>query len=116
VLCLAVFAGCMSILGGILCRTEKQMLLVAIFGAMFLSALGGCWWPIEIVPQSFKTIAALTPSYWAMHGLQSVLYFGKSYQVLLLDCPILLGFAALFGLAAIASARFFGNATAKARA
>ena len=72
---------------------------------MALSALGGCWWPIELVPETFKTIATLTPSYWAMHGLQSILYFGRSYEVLTLECPILLGFAALLALAAIFSAR-----------
>jgi len=100
VLCLATFAGCLSILGGLVCNTEKQVILVSIFGSMVLSALGGCWWPIELVPETFKTIAMLTPSYWAMHGLQSVLYFGKSHEVLTLECPVLLGFAALLGLAA----------------
>ena len=105
VLCLALVGGCLSLLVGLLCATEKQVILVAIFGAMVLSALGGCWWPIELVPQTFKTIAMFTPSYWAMHGLQSVLYFGRSNEVLLFECPVLLGFAALFALAALYSAR-----------
>ncbi len=105
VLSLAAFAGCLSVLAGLLCRTEKQVILVAIFGSMVLSALGGCWWPIELVPETFKTIAMLTPSYWAMHGLQSVLYFGRSSEVLFFECPVLLGFAALLGLAALWSAR-----------
>lgn len=113
VVSLAVVAGAISILAGILCKVEKQVVLVAIFGSMILSALGGCWWPIEIVPETFKTIASLTPSYWAMHGLQSVLYFGRSYDVLLLDCPILLGFASLFGLAAVLSARMLSRSRAE---
>jgi len=105
VLCLAAFAGCLSILGGIVCQTEKQVILLAIFGSMILSALGGCWWPMEIVPDLFKTIALFLPSYWAMHALQSVLYFGRSYEVLTLECPVLLGFAALFGLLAVFAAK-----------
>jgi ABC-2 type transport system permease protein len=105
VLSLALVAGCLSVLAGLLCQTEKQVMLVAIFGAMLLSALGGCWWPIEIVPETFKTIAMLTPSYWAMHGLQSVLYFGRSSEVLVFECPVLLGFAALLGLVALWAAR-----------
>ncbi len=109
VVALAAVAGCLSLLAGVLCRTEKQVILVAIFGAMVLSALGGCWWPIEIVPGTFKTIAMLTPSYWAMHGLQSVLYFGRSYETLVLECPVLLGFAALFALAAVGAARLFAR-------
>ncbi len=95
ILCLAAFAGGLSVLGGLLCKSEKQVVQLAIFAAMFLSALGGCWWPIEVVPDLFKTIAQLTPTYWAVHGLQSVMYFNRSYQVLTLECPILLGFAAL---------------------
>ena len=101
VVALALFAGALSVLVGLVCRTEKQVILTGIFTAMILSALGGCWWPIEIVPDTFKTIAACTPSYWAVHGLQSVLYFGKSYQVLGLECPILLGFAVLCGALAV---------------
>ena len=97
VVALALFAGALSVMVGLVCQTEKQVILTGIFTAMVLSALGGCWWPIEIVPDAFKTIAACTPSYWAVHGLQSVLYFGKSYQVLGLECPILLGFALLCG-------------------
>ncbi len=101
VVALAVFAGALSVLAGLVFQTEKQVILGGIFCAMILSALGGCWWPIEIVPDAFKTIAACTPSYWAMHGLQSILYFGKSAQVLALECPILLGFAVACGLLAV---------------
>jgi ABC-2 type transport system permease protein len=109
VLALAAVAGCMSLLAGVLCSTEKQVMLVAIFGAMGLSALGGCWWPIEIVPEIFKRIAMLTPSYWAMHGLQSVLYFGRSYEAVLVECTVLLGFACLFALAAVGASRMRGR-------
>jgi ABC-2 type transport system permease protein len=111
VLSLGVVAGCLSVLVGLLCSTEKQVIVVAIFGAMVLSALGGCWWPIELVPETFKTIAMLTPSYWAMHGLQSVLYFGRSNEVILFECPVLLGFATLLGFAAFWSARLRAKAS-----
>ena len=46
-------------------------------------------------------MATFTPSYWAVHGLQRVMYFNKSYEVLLLECPILLAFAAAALMAAI---------------
>jgi ABC-2 type transport system permease protein len=101
VVALAIFAGSLSVLVGLACQTEKAVVLAGIFIAMLLSALGGCWWPIEIVPDVFKTIAACSPSYWAVHGLQNVLYFGKSYEVLTRECPILLGFALFFGLTAV---------------
>jgi ABC-2 type transport system permease protein len=105
VLSFAVFAGSLSILGGLVCRTEKQVIQLAIVAAMVLSALGGSWWPIELVPDRFQTIARLTPTYWGLHGLQSVMYFNKSHQVLWSECPILLGFAVGCLLAAIPFAR-----------
>lgn len=105
VLCFAIFAGCLSILGGIACQTEKQVSQIAIFASMFLAALGGCWWPVEIVPDFFKTVAHLTPTYWGIHGLQSVIYFNKSFPVLWKECPVLLLFAALCLAAAVWVAR-----------
>jgi hypothetical protein len=40
-----------------------------------------------------------------MHGLQSVLYFGRAHEVLTFECPVLLGFAALFALVAVITTR-----------
>ncbi len=93
ILCLATLAGCLGMLCGVLCQTERQVTNVAIFAAMVLAALGGCWWPIEIVPEGLKIVATFTPSYWALHGLQRVIYFNKSYEVLMLECPVLLAYA-----------------------
>jgi ABC-type multidrug transport system permease subunit len=101
ILCLAIFAGSLSMLCGVFCQTERQVIHVAIFVAVVLAALGGCWWPIEIVPEFFQRVATFTPSYWGVHGLQRVMYFNKSYEVLLLECPILLAFAAAVLMVAI---------------
>ncbi len=94
IFCFAVFAGCLCMLCGVLCQTEKQVLQLAIFLAVALAGLGGCWWPMEIVPPFFQCVATFTPSYWCVHGLQRVMYFNKSHEVLLRECPLLLAFAA----------------------
>lgn len=95
IFCLAVFAGSLSLFFGFLCRTENQVNLVAIAVGVILASLGGCWWPLEIVPPLFQQVARLTPSYWALHGLQRVMHFDRSYEVLLFECPILLACAAV---------------------
>lgn len=48
---------------------------------------------------TFEIYAGKTPAR-ILHGLQRVMYFNKSYEVLLLECPILLGFAAAVLMAA----------------
>jgi ABC-type multidrug transport system permease subunit len=105
VVSLALVAGALSLIVGVVCQTDKQVMLLAIFGTMILAALGGCWWPIEVVPEAFKTIALATPTYWAIHAIQSIAYFGRSYEVLLVDCPVLLAFAALAATLALLIAR-----------
>jgi ABC-2 type transport system permease protein len=105
ILSFAIFAACLSLLGGLAFRTEKQVVQMGIFASMVLSALGGSWWPIEILPQALKTVAAFTPTYWGIHGIQSVMYFNQGSQVLLRECLVLLGFAGLCLVAAIPLAR-----------
>ena len=111
VVCVSAFPGCISVLAGMVCQAEKQVMLAAIFSAMLLAALGGCWVAHRSRPGQLQDRCHLhyPKLCWAMHALQSILYFGKDYQVLWLDCPILLGYAAFFGLAAIGAARFLGK-------
>ncbi len=92
----SAFIGCLSIFIGMVCSTEQQVINTGIFLSMFLTALGGCWWPVEIMPDMFKLIAMAMPTYWALHGIQNVLYFGKAFEPLWIEVPILLGFATLF--------------------
>ncbi|RJP28585.1 MAG: ABC transporter permease [Candidatus Omnitrophota bacterium] len=94
----ASFCGCLSIFVGMVCTTEQQVTNIGIFFAMFLTALGGCWWPIEVVPDVFKIIAMSLPTYWGLHAIQNVLYFGKTFEPLWVEVPILLAFALLFVL------------------
>jgi len=56
---------------------------------MVLAALGGCWWPLEVAPKIFQTIALFTPSYWAIQGIHDVMSFGKSWSGVFLECAVL---------------------------
>lgn len=91
----AFFCGSIGLLFGVLCRTEQQVMGVGILATTLLGALGGCWWPIEITPKLFKTIALFTPSYWAIQGMHDVMSFGKSWLGVLPECGVLLVFGML---------------------
>ena len=101
ILSFAYFCGSLGLLAGVLCRTEQQVVGTGILLSNALAALGGCWWPLEVVPQTFKTIARFTPSYWAIRGLQDVISFGKSWMDVLPECGILAGFGLIFTAIAI---------------
>lgn len=109
ILCFALCCGSLSVLLGSVCSTEQQISSIGILLTMVLSALGGCWWPIELVPPFIQNIAFFTPTYWGLHGFHNVMYFGKSLPDVIPDCAILLAYAALFIIIAIPLFRFEKN-------
>ena len=61
-----------------------------------MSALGGCWWPLEIVPGWLRVAGYAFPTAWAMRGLNELLSWGGGLRDVLLPCAVL----ALYGLGA----------------
>jgi len=101
ILCFAFFCGALGLLFGVLFRTEQQVSGFAILATMVLAALGGCWWPLEVAPPAFRTIALFTPSYWALQGLHDVMSFGKSWPDVLPECAVLVAIGAVLTAIAI---------------
>ena len=85
----AFFCGSLGLLFGVLFRTEQQVIGIGVLTSNVLGALGGCWWPLEVAPKTFKTIALFTPSYWAIQGMHDVMSFGKSWTGVLPECAVL---------------------------
>lgn len=101
VLCFAFFCGALGLLFGVLFRTEQQVSGFGILATMGLAALGGCWWPLEVAPPVFRTIALFTPSHWALQGLHDVMSFGKSWPDVLPECAVLVAIGAVLTAIAI---------------
>jgi ABC-type multidrug transport system permease subunit len=55
-----------------------------------MSALGGCWWPLEIVPSPMREVAFAFPTGWAMDGLHKVMVFGHGAGAVLPNVAALL--------------------------
>jgi ABC-2 type transport system permease protein len=70
---------------------------ILLFLILSMSALGGSWWPLEIVPDFMQKAAhVLTINAWAMDGFGELLWYGKGVFDILPECVILLVFAFLF--------------------
>ncbi len=94
--CLAT-AGLSTFLGAVL-RTPEQANSVGWLLGMMLAALGGCWWPAEVMPRAMWQAAHLLPTAWAMDGFHALISFGYGLQGVLLPSAVLLGFALVFSL------------------
>ena len=68
---------------------------MATFLIMMMSALGGAWFPISLMPQFIQQFSKLTLVYWSMEGFIAVLWAGQSFGQLLPLLGILGGITAV---------------------
>jgi ABC-2 type transport system permease protein len=71
-----------------------------------LAALGGCWWPAELMPGWMRTLSHALPTAWAMDGFHALITFGHGLEAVLVPTTVLLGFAAVFSAAGARLLRF----------
>ena len=91
------------LIGSIVCGEDKVPGL-CVLSSLIMAALGGCWWPLELVPATVRTIAHCIPTGWAMDALHQLITFGAGLGAAKEEIAVL----ALFGAAAnLAAVRFF---------
>ena len=94
---LLAVAALSTFLGAILSTTDQASAIGWIL-SMVLAALGGCWWPSEVMPRWLWQSAHVLPTPWAMDGFHSLISFGHGIEAVLVPAGVLLGFAVLFGV------------------
>ena len=96
----------MRIPRGSVVRTEGQASSIGWILGMVMAALGGCWWPAEIMPRWMWNVAHALPTAWAMDGFHALISFGRGLDGVLLPAAMLTGFGLLFSLLAARFLRF----------
>jgi ABC-type multidrug transport system permease subunit len=91
----AAISGLSLLIGAVLSTPEQASTVGWILG-MVLGALGGCWWPSEVMPRWLWSAAHVLPTPWAMDAFHSLISFGRGLDAVLLPAAVLLGFAILF--------------------
>lgn len=84
-------------------RTPEQATAIGPAVGIAFGMLGGCMWPLEIVPESVRLVGHATPHAWAVDAWVSVLSRGGGLAEIAGYLAILAGYAA--ALLAIASLR-----------
>jgi len=92
-----------GMLAGTLFRTPEQASSIGPALGITFGMLGGCMWPLEIVPSFMQRIGHLVPHAWAVDGWIELLSRGGGLTDIGAELAILAGFAA--GLFALASLR-----------
>lgn len=91
----------LSILIGSVLNKEDLIVGFSVLAANLFAALGGCWWPIEVVPQTFKTIGMISPAYWAMDGFHKIIFFNKGLSEITINLLVLTLYTLVFTVLSI---------------
>jgi ABC-2 type transport system permease protein len=76
-------------------KTAAQANGLGMFLILSMSSIGGAWFPTSFMPDFIQTISKGTIVYWAMDGIQNVLWRGVGTIDILPNIGILLGIAVL---------------------
>ena len=94
----------MSLFLGSVIRKEEALIIVNIFAANIMAALGGCWWPLEIAPSAMKALSYAFPTGWAMDAFNKLIFFGYNLDAVWMHILALTAFTLVFLFIAV---RFF---------
>lgn len=95
-LVIAVTATAYGFCIGALFQTPNQALPFGAISIVILSAVGGIWVPVEILPAGLQQVAKLSPLYWALDAINGIFLRGGSLPAVWPNLVILLGFGAVF--------------------
>ncbi|RKX34463.1 MAG: hypothetical protein DRP71_07025 [Verrucomicrobia bacterium] len=79
---LAIYSWMCAALGvliGAVSSSPDRTLGISIVVGMVMAALGGCWWPLEIVGDTMRAIGMSLPTGWAMSAMHQLISFGGGF-------------------------------------
>ena len=82
-------------------KTPEATRGLAVFVTLLLVMLGGAWVPSFMFPQWLQQLSLITPTRWAIDGLDAMTWRGLDFAAALPAVGAMLAFSALFGLIAI---------------
>ncbi|MBA4376770.1 MAG: hypothetical protein C0401_11435 [Anaerolinea sp.] len=92
----ALAAAALGTMLGTYVKTEGQANGLSIMLGMVMAMMGGCWYPIELFPQTVLAIVKVLPTSWAMQGMLDIVLRGQGLSGVWLEALVLLGFALVF--------------------
>ncbi|MDA1278397.1 MAG: ABC transporter permease [Verrucomicrobia bacterium] len=96
----AWLAAALGVLIGAVTHNPDQTVGVCVLTSILMAALGGCWWPLEVVPENMQKLGHLFPSAWAMDALHRLISFGDGFASIGVELLVLVAFALCATIAA----------------
>ena len=98
---MVIMSSAFGIMLATIVKTERSANSMATLAALVMAPLGGCWWPLFILPKGMQTLAKVTPHGWANTGFNKLMLFGADFNAVVPEMLALIGFAVVFGMIAV---------------
>jgi ABC-2 type transport system permease protein len=98
---MVITSSAFAIMLATLAKTQRSAGSMAVLAALVMAPLGGCWWPLFILPKWMQALAKITPHGWANTGFNKLMLYGADFSAVVPEMLALLGFAVVFGIIAI---------------
>ena len=85
-------AASLGVLVGSINSNPDKIVGLCVVLSMMMAALGGCWWPLEITPDSMQLVGHIFPTAWAMDALHQLISFGGGLHEIKMELGVLAGF------------------------
>jgi len=97
-------AAALGVLIGSLIDAPDRVVGVCVLASILMAAVGGCWFPLELAPETLRSAGHCVPTGWALDALHRLISFGGDFGSVLKPMAVLAGFGTA---ATVAAARWF---------
>jgi ABC-2 type transport system permease protein len=98
---MVIMSSAFAIMLATLVKTQRSAGSVGTLTSLVLAPLGGCWWPLFILPKWMQGLAKVTPHGWANTGFNKLMLFGAEFGDVVPEMLVLAAFTIVFGTIAI---------------
>jgi len=98
---MVIASAAFAIMLATLVKTQRSAGSIAVLASLVLAPLGGCWWPLFILPKWMQALAKITPHGWATTGFNKLMLFGADFGAVVPEMLALVGFAVVFSIIAV---------------
>ena len=102
----ALVASSIGVFLGLLVGKPETAAWVGVLTTLVMASLGGCWWPLEIVPPAMRAVGHLFPTTWALESIFDLAAYGKSTIEIVPKLLILAGYTTIFSFVGSKLLRF----------
>jgi ABC-2 type transport system permease protein len=99
--CVAMAATGYGILIAVYFRTAQQALSFGSISVVILSAIGGVWVPVYVMPEILQTLSLFSPMSWGLESFNDLFLRQASFHTILPNLLRLVGFALVTGAASV---------------